>query len=1474
MPENTTNNMMDSLFNSDPTEFEEPPFHLITTDHPYMASLGLSAFTTGTLYRWWNKKDGAGNYINQKYFFGKSPGTETVTTTDPETGEETEEERDLPNEIQSTIAPIDILLGVETDYFGDKQDKGVDQFSFLAWRKEGDQGAGRYVKKYIDGGHIDEWSFVQQGENAAGKPRNYSYNDLAIDPYKNLFAKEDLTLDGSFQVPDGKGGKEDVTFEGISPITETIVLNDFVRDFELNEIDESTWDQEKFARYEFIQDILASKNGYIEWSGKVPFKIQTAQTFKGDPNDPDAPEPEPAFVCERADWVKFKMFLYSNNNPKRTDRNIALASPTFAGPPVDPLGRPYGNREDGRFSAFPEGSQAAEVAAEIDLTYNEYTGKWESGSKQMVGVVTQTIRAAQVIGAARLETIRPEDMLDRPTDPNSHIIFGSGAAMPLNMQNGNPMQWTPNYKQPNEVDEDGKFSVICPEEDSVEKATFRVFNASTKPLETDQMVLLNNIDGQWFAIDFPSGVDPDGVAAGFEGKWEFQYLATNAVFFQRDQDFKSVGPVSVEQGFHSKFYKFDPLNSGTYLNSKGEPNYDIEKLWMGGFHQFSSFDFMDKFIGGTRLSRGEGETSGNALSVTNPTIDPLGEEIPFDEGQGNGLDTGIFFGCIFPDGYDSINIQDIRATSKDFWGSPSIVQSGYNANYKKFLGLPRTSNTINGEVIDWQFFNQEGSNNVAVDSGVDPFGNGSARSDPRTTYRNTTTNSTENMFAANDDVFSHLPADIALNAAPNGENGQPLRNVAFTDSLYFGGVTSTIDSMSLWHQTASEAQNWITKMYPSGTAGVLSHMDSSFFDLKPKRPNRIMFRPLKAEAYSQFIASYNPQAALGGPPGTRSAWGWSAAEQMGTRFQPASYISAKRSLDYDIALFDQYRQSFPGVAGNYYGLWNSYWGLRLNIDIPLSDAFDPPVHKLSAKAKIAATSRFREDAWGLHANEVWCHGGGDAAPPTHAGIENWFNIPWRQAVQGPAGAFGIIGAYATCSANSEIEMTTNQVLGTWSWAFTAGIGKVYQEAAWGKGNSSSSPQSINLYSRVMQSHPREQTIFDPRYLAVHHFNPGILQVDPRTGLPVIDKVEKEVSHKLKDGPQLFKYNIDVDIQPDDRNNYFAVDVREPSVKVLSPVKDAIHRPITLPEMSYCYSDGAFNLENTEWHETLPSNQWNVNGVRRGKLLPFFYEKKTIGCQIFKGANWSQIDDVHFIRGSGGIAVEAGNLDGTGSQVTTFGQNVTDDVPRNFYPTNVDLALVVRDKGLLYKEGDSFTVNGNIGLGLLAKVRKVDDEGAIVALDLVSSGTNFQFDSFAPSGSPITRNSSIGVRLVNGGDQPSEKGTGFNAFIPFGRVIGQVELDEKPQSASDVEFERLTLDANAESDKDPDEGDTSPFGVEQGTKTITVQIPDERKSTDSKYDIFLRMQNDVSHTFLKGDWKSSVSRFPNIENYVDLTITTK
>ena len=68
MPDNVTTDMMDSYFNSKPKDFEESPLHKITTDHPYMATLGLSVMTTGMLYRWWNKQNEKGEYVNHKYF--------------------------------------------------------------------------------------------------------------------------------------------------------------------------------------------------------------------------------------------------------------------------------------------------------------------------------------------------------------------------------------------------------------------------------------------------------------------------------------------------------------------------------------------------------------------------------------------------------------------------------------------------------------------------------------------------------------------------------------------------------------------------------------------------------------------------------------------------------------------------------------------------------------------------------------------------------------------------------------------------------------------------------------------------------------------------------------------------------------------------------------------------------------------------------------------------------------------------------------------------------------------------------------------------------------------------------------------------------------------------------------------------------------------------------------------------------------
>ena len=428
MPENIINDgLMESYFNSDPTDFEEPPFHLITTNHPWMAELGLSSFTTGILYRWWNERAGDGAFPNQNYF--------------------DLEDRDLLVSTFGEENPSLLLLGIiPLETKSKTSNEGREQFAFQAWRKE-DNGAGKYETFYADGGHDQLWSFNQAGTNAANNTTSYAHKDLKIDDFSTGFIESfddngDIQTTGTaFEIPDGRGGKKDVPFTAIDPITNIINLNQWVNNYEDQIIDKSTWSQSDFARTEFILDIQSSKEGYVEWSGYIPFQISLGSGDAGD-----------VFKCTKADWVKFKLHLYPNGATKSTRRGIAMAKPLFAAPPVDSLGRKYQNRDDGRFSAFPEGSRVAEVAGELDMTYNEYTGKWEAGSQQMVAVVTQAIAPAQQISTEKLRNLTPEEMLKNPTDPNSHIIWGSGGAMPLSMQNGNPMQWTPNYAQPSETD--------------------------------------------------------------------------------------------------------------------------------------------------------------------------------------------------------------------------------------------------------------------------------------------------------------------------------------------------------------------------------------------------------------------------------------------------------------------------------------------------------------------------------------------------------------------------------------------------------------------------------------------------------------------------------------------------------------------------------------------------------------------------------------------------------------------------------------------------------------------------------------------------------------------------------------------------------------------------------------------------------------------------------------------------------------
>lgn len=1466
--------MMDSYFNSKPKDFEESPLHKITTDHPYMATLGLSVMTTGMLYRWWNKQNEKGEYVNHKYF-AKDPAS-----------------------IQNKTNPKIILLGEDLSTNKDKAGPGADQFSFLAWRRE-TNGAGTYHKKYADGGHSELWNFVQGGDNEAGQPRNYSYSELKLDEYDDIFLEADPTDPDGFkkqnvwEMVDGKGQEQDIPFLGVGPITNIIALNEYVDNLDNSTFDRSSWSQTEFARLEFINDIQASKNVCVEWSGYIPFYISTA---KGD-IDPATGLEKDTFVCERSDWVKFKLHLFDSSMDTSSNRGIAMANPTFAAPPVDSLGRKYAIREDGRFSAFPEGSQSAEVVADLDLTYNEHTGKWEAGSKQMVATVSQTIPPANVLSSDSLRNLTPEEMLASPNDPNSHIIFGSGSAIPLNMQNGNPMQWTPNYAQSSETDINGKFLPNCPKE-GTEKASLRVFNASSKSLDTNQMVLLNQIDGIWFAIDFPSGIEGDtAVSAGFDGKWEFTYCATNVVHFFRDYDFKLIKPFDVHVGLHKIYYSGDALNQTTYESSPYDPldgGTDTRYI-AGGWAQFTSFDFMDEQTAGLR-GLGPNDSAAknkNGLVITNSQVDPNGETVVSD---GNGEKTAGFFGCIFPDGYNSQDIAKWRV-DRQYDAVSRVRYSGGIGGFDKY----EYGSVNRGVALD--YFNGQALNTeICIAKDVKPFNDGVARHDWIAGGQHKDGNGVPvPIFKDDDTSLSQLPADIGTNASPGGDNGQPIKSIVYLDHILKASTANAVEDRI--RDYFNWGQHWLAKSQLDGNGKQVyeDHLDeaSSAFNFRPSVPNHIMFRPLKAEAYAQFQDKmYIPDAEAGG----RQWMQQSIAQRMKSNVPAGAELARKREFEISQAN-SPFLWSNAGMLGQLTSLWNFHWGLMWNIDIPSYDTKGADF-KISPKAYIkdgGTAGRFRDDYFGYNTSNFtgnkWMHGEALGGAKSAGTNPTWKDVGDYQ----PAGAVGVIGAVATCTANRKIMCHTQQTLGVWS---VTTLNTFLKEAAWGKSNAYNGFGTTNLFVKVYQHWPREQTIYDPRWFCVHHFNAGVTDfVEPALAANEDKYVKKRKVVTLSQSnaageTKQYEYFVN---EPT-----YDIDIRVPSCKELAAnLKERdpnvpgsqLNLPVTVAQGGRVF--GTKTVTGGNIHEALDRQYWNIDTRRRAKLLPYKYRQDTVTIPrlriVLPSYDLGVVDDgqgnkEEVVYKNGGYAIR---YKGTSTIIDNVEYLDTEAIP--FYDkaeadpnkrnktfnwfnngSSDDIMVMIKNPGQDYKIGDTFTVATTVGTDFLMEVFAVEDpqndptggKKRIKELRVRSTGRDFENTGFTDTHKDrdISK-ASTGVSVFNGGSQPSENGKGLNCQFTQGTVWYVERIDDKPLIATGAEQIRISAKSNAQDDGD---GSAPVFGLD--TSDFDQDIDIANPSSDKKYDLFFHFHNDISHTWMLQDFKNSVSRWGNDEQHIDLTIS--
>ncbi len=632
-------------------------YHVIVADHPYMNEIGLGAFTLKELYNWLIVTDKAGNFTNLRYINNTKLNKKDCLEN---------EEFSVKKFLQQAQPQIDQILGNSAD---------VQKETIYAWRRDAKKQTGEYVKyeNIFKNSSVNNWKYG-----------DFTYQDLYLD---------EINQNRSQYIDNGYYYIDNV----ISPI---VFLNDWFvysaggQSGELND-----------AQKEFIRDIKSSKFRFVEWKACVPFFLSLGADIQTNTEDQDG--------CIKTELVTYRLYLYDQNVNRDTSRTITLATPMFVGPKTDPTGRSYSNKVDGTNTQLSlQNSPTQNVAGNIDLVWDELGNSWESGTRQILATLATNIPSATQQKLEDVQTKSIEDLLK----PENSAIFPTGKAIPILMQNANPLQWGPEYlKYEN-----------CRESEDIAKNEIVVHNPSLKSWKAGELVLLQRIQSAWIISQIAETQPEELVGVGVSN-WDFMYLMTNAHFYFRgraaDNDAFPFSYNAYEQGFYRKYY-----------NKLEQTERDYTKV-SNSYFQVTSFDFMGPSIGGLRTY--------NGLAATRFGIDASGIPLENNGEYVLGEASAPFFGCVFPDGY----------TTGD--------------KYELYRNLPEkiTAKQILEKDSDAIFFKD-------INEGTDVFENKNANT--------ASANANGMFVINDITALQNLPADIALNASfKNGVKGSPVKNIKY-----------------------------------------------------------------------------------------------------------------------------------------------------------------------------------------------------------------------------------------------------------------------------------------------------------------------------------------------------------------------------------------------------------------------------------------------------------------------------------------------------------------------------------------------------------------------------------------------------------------------------------------------------------------------------------------------------------------------
>jgi len=570
--------------------------------------------------------------------------------------------------------------------------------------------------------------------------------------------------------------------------------------------------------------------------------------------------------------------------------------------------------------------------------------------------------------------------------------------------------------------------------------------------------------------------------------------------------------------------------------------------------------------------------------------------------------------------------------------------------------------------------------------------------------------------------LTQLPADIALHCPPGNENGSPINKVVDLSESFLPTNTGIVDAF-----LSDEDTRYAWLYYDS--ADPINSNDNVVFDITPLNNKKIQFRPMKMELYASMeISAYSAV-----PEATRGYYGrkmWDRTNQKAP-FNQAEIVSRTDSL----------------VAGTPLGIIGAD-GLEYNSDIH---------DELAGESSLFAYNRFRNSTY-----------------------------PWMSSGPRPAGAFGIIGASCTLSANTSITFNTSYLWGMSEefGGFNQITGSLWYQT-FGGSNTYRSHNNTGLFVRVYTNWPTELTVYDSRYFAVFHFNYGVGSTkDQDITVKYYNDVDEISVGDWGDADSADK-EYPEGIYAVEQIDFEQADFREPSYAVADN-----NNPSILADLNVeVYSDRSNDVDSG-WREY---DHWNINILSRGKLLPIpnndTYARRTIGIDT----------------------------------------------------------IIIEDGGTNYQNGDTFTTSGGNGTGVVITVVGLPNTGGPITvnnLQVDNQGYDFipdNFFTYEDVDTSVTTFQGATVTLV--GVDGSYTGTGLKAYVTNGytvlrRLINDVvgpELANPQQNGTRIIENAPVEDKNGKND-----------GPAIGSMETTITITNT--SSDNKYNCFFFYYNDASHCF--------------------------